>query len=320
MPDNQCSILVTAIGSLSADCVISTLKELNNCVIGCDIYPPEWHAVSKECDKVYRAPWASEEKKYIDFLLSISKENNVRYLFPLTDPEIDVINRYRSLFSKNDILLCIPCEFTLSISRNKSLLYETFKDDAFVPSILTYKSIVDKISNPSFPYIAKPLDGRSSEGMCKIECLKDLERIMELENYIIQEYVDGFIFAVDYVRCKETGQDFSIPRKELIRTKNGAGTTVQITNDYILINLVSYIGNKLDVNGCINMEFIKNKDDYFLIDVNPRFSAGVAFSKVAGYSMVESHLNCFINNNILNPVIFYNQIITKRYREEILSV
>lgn len=320
MLDKSYSILVTAIGSFSGDCVVYTLKELGCCVIGCDTYPSEWHAISKECDKVYKVPFVLDEKEYIDSLLSICKENKVKYLFPLTDPEVDAINRNRTLFSENRIIPCIVGEFAISIARNKFTLYETFKDDIRVPSILTYKSKTDKICNISIPCIAKPVNGRSSEGFLMIESLPDMERIMELGDYVIQEYIDGPIYAVDYVRCKKTGCDFAIPREELLRTKNGAGITVQITNDDNLVELVSYIGNKLDVNGCINMEFIKNKENYYLIDVNPRFSAGVAFSKLSGYSMVESHLNCFLDKNILNPMIFKNQIMTKRYKEEILSV
>jgi carbamoyl-phosphate synthase large subunit len=41
-------ILVTAIGSFSADCVISSLKCNGHYVVGCDIYNGMWHAVTKD--------------------------------------------------------------------------------------------------------------------------------------------------------------------------------------------------------------------------------------------------------------------------------
>ena len=50
------NLLVTAIGSFSADCVINSLRKVGHTVVGCDIYPPEWHAVSKDCNWVYQAP------------------------------------------------------------------------------------------------------------------------------------------------------------------------------------------------------------------------------------------------------------------------
>lgn len=311
------TILVTAIGSFSADCVINELKRNNLRVIGCDIYPSEWHAVSKDCDKVYKAPFATEEDNYIEFLLTISVENRVGCIFPLTDLEIDVLNRHRDVFINKGIILCMPSSFTLSIARDKYKLHKTFENDENVPSIKTYKTGIDIVPD-MLPCIAKPYNGRSSEGLKKITNAAELNAIKVLDNYIIQEFVSGAIFTVDYTRSSQTGHDFCIPREELLRTKNGAGTTVKITVDPQLSNLASYIGKKIQVNGTINMEFIKYADKYYLIDINPRFSAGVAFSHVAGYNMVMSHLNCFNNSDIYPPITYSEQIITKRYKEEIL--
>ena len=56
------NLLVTAIGSFSADCVINSLRKVGHTVVGCDIYPPEWHAVSKDCNWVYQGPIRYERK------------------------------------------------------------------------------------------------------------------------------------------------------------------------------------------------------------------------------------------------------------------
>ena len=65
------------------------------------------------------------------------------------------------------------------------------------------------------------------------------------------------------------------------------------------------------------MEFILHDADYYLIDINPRFSAGVAFSNFVGYDMVISHLNCFLGKEILSKIEFKEQIITKHYQEKL---
>lgn len=311
------TVLVTAIGSFSADCVINELKKNNYNVIGCDIYPAEWHAVSKDCNRVYRVPLASENDDYINNILTICHENHVNFILPLTDIEIDVLNKYRSSFNNCGIILCMQSNYTLNIVRNKYILYKTFEHDNNIPSIKTFKSGQNNIPN-IIPCIAKPCNGRSSEGLKIINNLSELEYIKSFNNYIIQEFISGPIFTVDYTRNAETGHDFSIAREELLRTKNGAGITVKITIDQTLSQLVSYIGNKIEVNGTVNMEFIKHDDKYYLIDINPRFSAGVAFSHVAGYNMVMSHFNCFMNSDIFPSITYSEQIITKRYKEEIL--
>ncbi|MFV0587267.1 ATP-grasp domain-containing protein [Bacteroides reticulotermitis] len=311
-------ILVTAIGSMSAQCVISTLKRNKHTIIGCDIYPAEWHYESQLCDQVYLAPKATNESEYIAFLLDISKQNNIDCLLPLTDLEIDVINTHRDAFTNNGIQLCMPAKDVLEIVRNKYRLHTQFKNDPKVPSIATYKYVNGEIPPLSPPCIAKPYNGRSSEGLLYIQTINEFNAIKSESTYILQEYKAGNIYTVDHIRCEHTGSSFSIAREELLRTKNGAGLTVKITNDPLLYQLTAYIGQVLGINGCINMEFIKNDGHYFLIDINPRFSAGIAFSQMVGYDMVTNHLNCFTEKGIDSPIEIKEHILTKRHLEETL--
>ena len=88
------NILLTAIGSMSALCAINKLHEAGHKVIGCDIYPEEWHYEASLCDVFKQAPYANTEE-YIPFLIQLAKENDVKYIFPLTDLEIDIINGQR---------------------------------------------------------------------------------------------------------------------------------------------------------------------------------------------------------------------------------
>lgn len=315
---NNVHVLVTAIGSMAADCVISILKKSAGKVVGCDIYPYEWLIEAGCCDKFYQAPLAREEDKYIQFLIRVCLENAITHLIPLTDIEIDVVNKYRDIFRQQHIILCMPEPGVLDIARNKYRLFCEFREDVHVPSIRTCLSASDDAESFSFPCLAKISNGRSSEGLRLLASKDELLYLRDRNNYIIQEYKSGPVFTVDYIRCEKTRQDFAIAREELLRTKNGAGLTVRITNEPILSQLASYIGNKLQINGCVNMEFIKNHSAYYLIDLNPRFSAGIAFSVLAGYDMVTNHLNCFTGKEIALPIVVNETIITKRYKEEII--
>lgn len=313
------NIIVTAIGSFSAMCVINRLKEKGHRVIGCDIYPGEWHAETSRCDGFYQAPFATNVEEYIKFLIHTAKIGNIDMIIPLTDLEIDVLNKARSCFEGNDVILAIPSAETLETARDKYKLFLQFAQDEKIPSIPTFKVGTDIIPNDIIPCIAKPYNGRSSEGLKKINSLRELATVINDDQYIIQNIVDGPVFTVDYVRNSQTGLSFSVPRQELLRTKNGAGTSVRVFEDKDLQSMVNHIGEQLDINGCVNMEFIKNNGLYYLIDINPRFSAGVAFSYVAGYDMVNSHVACHTNGEICTPIKIEEQIITKTYIEEITS-
>lgn len=312
------NILITAIGSMSAECVISALIKQGHQIIGCDIYPSEWHYVSRLCNKVYQIPLATENQAYINALTTICLEQQIHALIPLTDIEIDILNKWRTHFINLNILLCIQSEYTLSIARNKYQLHHFFLEDKNVPSIPTYKASEIYSAEIPLPCIAKPYNGRSSEGLMLLSTKEELSAVQFKENYIIQKFIKGAIYTVDYIRCQRTSEDFAIPRQELLRTKNGAGLTIQLSNNSILKELVSYIGNRLEINGCINMEFLYANEQFYLIDINPRFSAGIAFSYLASYDMINSHLNCFINKDIMPKIRYQETLMTKKYKEEIL--
>lgn len=295
-------------------CVIKRLKADGNFVVGCDIYPGEWHYETKLCDFFFQAPFATKADEYIHFLINSCLNYRLDYIIPLTDIEIDVINDNREIFEEKGITLCMPTSDVLKIARNKYNLFKTFVDDPLVPSVKTFfiNEIPDKFI---YPCIAKPYNGRSSEGLIRNASIEQILAIPDKENYIVQEQLQGDIFTVDYCRSSLTGRSVSIPRVELLRTKNGAGLTVQIIDDPTLMRLASHIGNSIDINGCVNFEFIKHNTDYYLIDINPRFSAGIAFSFMAGYDMVLNHIRCFVNGRIDDQIPIKEQILVKRYEE-----
>ncbi|MCQ2228947.1 MAG: ATP-grasp domain-containing protein [Bacteroidales bacterium] len=309
--------LITAIGSMSAECVISKLKMAGHFVVGCDIYPKEWHYETKLCDEFYRAPYASHGSEYVKFLLDVCSKHDLSYVIPLTDLEIDVIKFYREVFNQNNIVLCMQSDKVLDIARNKYELSRFFEKDIRVPSIYTHLLSEGIPDDFRFPCIAKPYNGRSSEGLIRNATKTQVIDIENKESYIIQEQKLGDVFTVDYCRNDRTKTDVVIPRKELLRTKNGAGLTVEMQTDEKLVDLVSYIGGKLGINGCVNMEFIESEGEFYLIDINPRFSAGVGFSAMAGYDMVTNHIRCFLNEEIHPQIKLKKQIIIKRYQEVI---
>ena len=312
------NILLTAIGSMSALCAINKLHEAGHKVIGCDIYPKEWHYEASLCDVFRQAPYANT-KEYIPFLIQLAKQNDVKYIFPLTDLEIDVINLHREEFEINDLVVCISSKETLTVVRNKYALFKAFEQDEKVLSVPTLTSD-DDLSSLFYPCVAKPKGGRSSEGLCYLENAKQLADIKDKSNYIFQEKISGSVCTVDFVRDANANKSFCVPREELLRTKNGAGTTVKLFHDEKLEALVSYIGNKLNIRGVVNMEFIKNEKGYYLIDINPRFSAGIAFSCMQGYDFINAHLDCFRDMPIPKPVQFEEAIATKYFVENVSQI
>lgn len=312
------NIVVTSIGSMSAACVISSLKKLGHFIVGTDIYPQEWHSEPLLCDKFYKIPLCIKAN-YIKSLKKIVFENQINCIIPLTDIEIDVLDKNRHIFDTMGVIICMPSHDVLKVVRDKFNLYNFFKFDNKVlmpKTFLATKFPKKKLS----PLVAKPRNGRSSEGLFWINTPNDLQYILNKENYIIQEKIVGTIITVDFIRNERSLKSIILPRKELLRTSNGAGITVEMFTGKKIVEICNLIGTKLNINGCVNFEFIHTNGLFYLIDINPRFSAGIAFSHKIGYDLPKNHLFCFTKKNIDSQKPFNKQIITKKHVEQVLQL
>ena len=72
------TVIVTAIGSFSAQNVISACHKAGMRVVGCDIYPAEWLVNSRDVDVFYRAPYATGREQYRNFLKELCKKEGQR--------------------------------------------------------------------------------------------------------------------------------------------------------------------------------------------------------------------------------------------------
>lgn len=319
------TILVTAIGSFSADIVIKNLKGNNYKVIGCDINQKELLVDAYNVDKFYQSPLASQEKKYIEFLEKIIKENSINYIIPLTDYEVDVINKNRDIFNHLDCVICMSSYSTIKICRNKWSTYAYLKTSNYKNLIPTYKLSKIFKQKLQFPIVIKPLDGRSSQGLHYLYTIEELNGIIKtinIDDYIAQPLIKGTIVTVDLVRSSKENKVISIARKELLRTQNGAGTSIKIFKDKHFDDIVKNAADILNIEGCVNFEYIYDEisNSYYFIECNPRFSGGVEFSCIAGYDMIMNHLR-IIDGQLIDKLPNYKeQYIARKYEEYVTCI
>lgn len=311
------NILVTAIGSMSAQTVLEQLSRIQDSfIIGTDIYPQSWQVNLDLVTKFYQLPKAVEES-YINEILKICNTHGIKYLIPLTDPEVDVLSANRIKFENNNIVLCISGKETITKCRDKIIVEKDFKNISSVNVIPSYSK--EEINDEAiYPIIAKPKNGRSSEGLYMLKNNKWLTIIENKDDYIFQPYIQGQVITVDVIREKN-GKSVSIARKELTRTSNGAGLTVEvIKKDAMLEHSITTIIDELNIVGCVNLEFLQKDNTYYLMDINPRFSAGVGFSLFAGYDFVINHLRCFQDEPIADLLSTKEGILSKKSKIIIL--
>ena len=125
-------------------------------------------------------------------------------------------------------------------------IYNYLKDaeiSCLIPTVLLSEADAENIDVPG---VVKPSDGRSSQGLHYFVCKEKLVQFAKdnkTENYIFQPKIEGSVVTVDILR---NGEFFmATPRLELLRTLNGAGTSVRVFQDKSLIDMAKKIA---DVN------------------------------------------------------------------------
>lgn len=310
------TILVTAIGSFSADVTLRTLKRSGFRVVGCDIYPRSWIANSLLTDQFAQAPLCNSPE-YLPFVESLCACESVDYLLPLTDFEVDALNPHRQHLADLGITLCISPSRTIALCRDKLACWEHLRDHTDLPLIPTRCLSQVPENEAPVPCVLKPRDGRSSQGLHKIPDARHWNFFtanLDPHKTLVQPLIEGDIVTVDVVRSPD-GTCVCMPRKELQRTLNGAGLTVETFWDETLVQLCRKAAQALSIIGCVNFEWIVAEQGFYFLECNPRFSGGLAFSHLAGYNCVENHMACFGSGIIEPQVIPQRRVLTRKYTE-----
>ncbi len=329
------TVFVTAIGSFSASSVLESLKQCGCRTVGCDIYPAEWVANALFADVFYQAPYATDRAAYQQFIRTVCAQEQVDFIMPLTDVEVDLFRGWETAEEETGAVICMSDRHALAVCRDKRAL-EVYLEPKHICNTIPGK-LLSEVREESeslgfedleYPLVVKPIDGRSSQGLRMVHSAQEMAYAVECckaeaERYLVQPKVDGPVITVDVVRDPVSGAVVCMPRKELLRTLNGAGTSVFVFKNAHLEKQCRDIAAALHIRGCVNFEFVEEKAPetaggpgvWRFLECNPRFAGGLGFSQMAGYDMVKNHLNCFLGEPIEPEGEIRDQHIARRYVE-----
>jgi carbamoyl-phosphate synthase large subunit len=317
-------VLVTAIGTITSKIVVKELKKRGLYVYGADMYPKEWVASSKDVDCFVQVPEAKSES-YIDFMLNYCKKEKIDLIIPIVDFEIWKLAKERSNFNNEGIKIGSSNFNTIKLCSNKLKNYNFLKKNNFnnlIPTWL-FSDMKEKKAKKELPLFLKPVRGMASNNCYRINDLNDYyyykKKIKRKDKYLIQKYIDGEFYVAD-VLGDGNGDSFgTIIRKELLRNKNGTGTVVKLIKDKKMKKISEKLTSILKLKGVFNIEFIKNGNNIYLLEVNPRFSAGSVYSILSGVNLVNFHYDIFMNNNNIQINDYKDDLIIARRYEEYIT-
>lgn len=288
--NNLKKILITGVGGDIGQSILKCAKDflLQFYIFGCDV--DHYAASRQEVDSFLLAPFASQEDKYIEFIKSIVKKENIDYVIPTTEREIIVLDKRRAVFD-GECKLLINSPYIVNTFFDKYATIAFLKKNGFFCP-RTYL-IEDYLGGVKFPLILKPRFGCGGEGLEIVHDQEELDFLKKRRKDVIIQEIIGDV-EEEYTVCVfSDGRDIhSIAFKRSL----GYGSLSKIaklSNNAPLLDLAKKIACAIDLRGSINIQARKTAKGYMVFEINPRFSSTVYIRHYFGFRDVEWWLNLF---------------------------
>ncbi|WP_405099312.1 ATP-grasp domain-containing protein [Oceanobacillus sp. FSL H7-0719] len=265
---------------------------------------PEYNAPSLQAgDESYIIP-EQTDGNYMEAILDICKKHDVDCLVPLNDWEVPEISEHKKELEKLGVSVFAPNFNIVEKVRDKGK-YQDLLESFDVKTPLSYFYVEDakqalESQEVSFPLIIKPRNGSASIGIEIIDNIEDMEfayqhAVHEIkesplngatsrkpeDNIIIQEVIDGDKFSVDMFNDLNGRYLTSFARKQLGMRGGDIDRCITV-NFPELTHIAEQMGKGFGHAGYMNTDVYFNGTDYYVIDINPRFGGGYAFTHLAG--------------------------------------
>lgn len=232
--------------------------------------------------------------KYIDEVIKICIEKDVKSIITLIDPELVLLAKNREKFLANGIFPIVSDYNEIMFTFDKYSFAKKLKDRINV--IPTYngfdeiKEAIDK-KEVDFPIFAKIRDGSGSAGIGKVSSIEELLAYEDKKNYIFQPYLKEKEFGVDVYFDMIDGEIKSLFIKEKINMRAGeTDKSISLYREDIVSEILKL--KELNFRGPIDVDIFEDKDgELYVNEINPRFGGGYPHAYNSGVNFMKMILN-----------------------------
>lgn len=311
------TILLTSIGTATSVNLCKLLKGKYR-IVATDINPYGYTAGSIMADVFVQVPMCND-KNYINALNDIIMQHNVDLLIPVHDLEVQTIASNRERIETKVI---VPSIETINQLADK-LISTQMVAELGIP---VAEIVKDKASLIGIEKVIK----RDKQGVgCKGIAVYMADEIpagllkdsYEIEDYLVQEFIDGEEYTVD-VASNQDGEPFLLIPRCRKEVKAGVATKVEIVKDETLIEYAKKIVGHYKLPAFSNVQFIKKDGKYYFVECNYRYGGMSIASALASFNYVEAIANNVLNGSLLPDginqfPIKWGAIVTRYYEEKL---
>ncbi len=257
------------------------------------------------CDRQYVVPRITDPA-YVDTILNICRENGIKAVTTLIDPEIEILAANTERFKEAGVIPLCPAPKSAIYCFNK---YELFKylTEKGIRTPLTFHdwdefkaALAD--GRISFPVFMKPICGSGSVGAHKVHTIEQAEADWNSgeHDYIIQELMTGGDCDADVYVDTISHKAVAAFSKRKIETRIGGASKTISFKDPRLFAFIEQVCSVFEFNGPLDMDFFIKDGEYYLSEINPRFGGAYLHAYGAGVDFIKLIVNNI--NGIENPV------------------
>lgn len=320
-PSSSGNVLITSAGK-RVTLVRLFQKELRRLngqgkVLTTDMNPPLSPAVQVS-DAGFRVSRVTSSS-YLDELLKICIEQQVRVVIPTIDTELVLLSQNKSVFEEKGIYVAVSDYDFVRLCRDKRNT-----NDFFAAHDIRFPAPIDAHHAPRFPMFAKPYDGSLSKDLHVIRSESDLTSdILDNPKLIFMEYIDKVAykeFTIDMYYGRDNKVKSIVPR-ERVEIRAGEINKGYVRKNYLVDYLAQRMGYLPGVTGCICVQLFYNEEnqDVVGIEINPRFGGGYPMSYHAGANFPQYIIQeYFLGESISYSADWTDNLLLLRYDAEVI--
>lgn len=323
------SVLVTAVGGIVGEGIMKSLKFANASPAAPVHYKIYGADMNEKAAGLYRCDFgmvvpAASSPDYVDSLIKIVNENNIRAIYVGSDLELFTIAKAKdTIEAKSDAIVFTNPVDVIVTARDKWKTYE-FLNKHHLPCAASClpedkDQLIEKFG---FPLVVKPREGYGSVHFYIVNDIRETEfAISAIQRAgwrpLIQEYLNGD--SEEYttgVTIDRNGQYVmsSISLRKF--TKSGQTYRAFVDSFDQVRKSAEIIAKKLGARSAVNIQAKFDGNDAKVFEINPRFSATLPMRTVAGINEAD----IVFRNSVLGEDICikeYKKMLCLRYWNEI---
>jgi carbamoyl-phosphate synthase large subunit len=259
-------------------------------------------------DKTYQIPYPSAGQDVLFERLTYIKEEEQRidFLFPNFDAELyNFIKLQKKMEVELGIKMFLPTVEQFE-ARHKPNLYEFGKKYGikvpFAQLVFDGNDIPQATSKFGFPVVVKGKYYDAKIAYNNEQATQYFNKISAQWGLpiLFQEFVQGTEVNVCGIADGQGNLMGAVPMRKLYITDKGKAWAGVSLDDKKLIEITKKMVSKTKWRGPFEMEFVKkSEEEYFLIEINPRFPAWCFLTVGAGQNQMEALVNIALGKNVV---------------------